>query len=1365
MASFCKVGKESTGYDHPNPFETSTFEEIMTNNYWRRNACSGLIMAAFLLLCTLSAAAQQTLGSINGTVLDQSGAAVPGATVKVTNTQIDLTRTTTSQGNGFFQLFNLPIGAYQVSVSREGFETTDQKGLTVQEARATTVNVSLKVGKTSDTVEVTANPLLNATDATNGYTLDSAQIDETPLATGSFTQLAVLAPGVNAELLSGIGTNAGLGNQPVWANGQRDTSNTFQVDGVDVTNLFNGKSSSQSTSQRYNFNIGQGSNTAGSIQNGTSVYGSNGNGMPSPPQDFLQELRVNTSMYDAQQGATSGAQIDANTRTGSNKWHGSAFGTRANNFLNAAPYFFKQANIQSPSAFPSYLVNPQFHRDTIGATYGGPLWKDKLYFFAGYQNLHTSDQSQGLSQLTVPYGLTDDRSAGGILAALNSYYTASGKPTVSSYAVDPIAAALLNAKLTNGKYLIPSVQDASPSLVANGQPNVTLLGTTFFNATQATAALDYNATATDRISLKYYYQHDPYSSPYNVSNTGGFPENEDSGSQVAAIGNTISIGPRINWEQRLGFVRMKVYSNFKQEVVNGAAGPTFGIAFPNAIGLPGMNFNQFSMKNGNTVTAGPASAFVDDGYFQNRLNPSTNVIFAIGKHTIVAGGGYSYTQLNIRNLRTGIGSLTTKDFPNFLSGNVQKSNVLDSISAQGKNLANRYYRSNEISGYVQDKFQVKSNLSITAGVRYDYHGAFTEKYGNIFNFEPKLYNVTGTTVTDGSSASGTVTGFTVNNAGFVVAGNNKYFPTKGVSNSTQTGRQWGISPRVGFAWAPKMNGGKIVFSGGAGIYYDRGELFSYLSQPAGGGIGGPFGVTEAPPLNSAPQGSGTLAKPLGSTVITTPSANPAFFTSELQSNLANMLQVCTGLVNQTNYTLCNANLLQSFGAYARDNKLPYTTNFNFKMQWQPVNDLAFTIGYTGNRGFHGVMPIPFNQPGIATSSSPINGEKYSYGYEVLNPASVADSYGDLNPISTEPFDTPDGGNDDLRSPYVGYSPSAALFKAIGNSSYDALEAHVEKRFSHHFQLGASYTFGHALDEQSDIGLFFTGNDPNHVRNSYSSADFDRTNVFSANFVAALPNVVKGHSALRYVTNDWTLSGIVIAQSGEPYSLYEFYGAVASIYYGNYPNLLNPVLGIKDPKNPHSALTGNKGAKRNFGATNSYFPAIDLSQVAINYITPGTKGIPACNATEPCDVYENDYAPGNQRNIFRQSPQKRADISLRKQFHFTERFGAQYEFNVFNLTNTTSLDIPQDSITIGQSYACDPSVQCGNVVYPNYGQVAPVKGKELNIRQSTDPNAFPLYLLPQTSGSGTNLTSNKQYGSVTGTIGSARIIDMGVHITF
>jgi len=237
---------------------------------WRNVARCGLfVLAAWM--GSQHGLAQQTLGSLNGTVLDQAGAAIQGAEITVTDEDIGVTRTTTSQGNGFYQIFNLPVGTYTVKVSHAGFEKTNLTGIAIQEARATTANASLRVGQTTESIEVTANPLLNATDATNGYTLDSAQIDMTPLATGSFTQVAVLSPGVNAELLSNLDSNAGLGNQPIWANGQRDTSNTFQVNGVDSTNLFNGKSSSGASSQRYNFNIGSAPTVGGSFSVGTSV--------------------------------------------------------------------------------------------------------------------------------------------------------------------------------------------------------------------------------------------------------------------------------------------------------------------------------------------------------------------------------------------------------------------------------------------------------------------------------------------------------------------------------------------------------------------------------------------------------------------------------------------------------------------------------------------------------------------------------------------------------------------------------------------------------------------------------------------------------------------------------------------------------------------------------------------------------------------------------------------------------------------------------------------------------------------------------------------------------------------------------------
>ena len=144
-----------------------------------------------------------------------------------------------------------------MQVSHEGFETTRIQVNPVQEARATTVNATLKVGQATESVEVTANPLLNATDTTNGYTWTPRRFNSRRWLPAASLRWPSSAPGVNAELLANLDSNAGLGNQPIWANGQRDTSNTFQLNGVDSTNLFNGKSSSGAPSQRYNFNVGE----------------------------------------------------------------------------------------------------------------------------------------------------------------------------------------------------------------------------------------------------------------------------------------------------------------------------------------------------------------------------------------------------------------------------------------------------------------------------------------------------------------------------------------------------------------------------------------------------------------------------------------------------------------------------------------------------------------------------------------------------------------------------------------------------------------------------------------------------------------------------------------------------------------------------------------------------------------------------------------------------------------------------------------------------------------------------------------------------------------------------------------------------
>lgn len=216
--------------------------------------------------------AQQTLGAVVGTVKDSSGGVVSKATVKARNLTTSLTQTTSSKEDGSYSIADLPVGTYEVSFSKDGFKTEVHSQILVQGDRTTTLSSSLIPGEVNVQVTVSGTPLLNQVDTTNGYTMNSELIESTPLGTGSFTQLAILAPGVSADLLAGSGTNAGLGNQSIWANGQRDTSNSLSLNGVTSDNIFNGKTSSQVASNRVLFSVGEGNTNSGETQTSTSVY-------------------------------------------------------------------------------------------------------------------------------------------------------------------------------------------------------------------------------------------------------------------------------------------------------------------------------------------------------------------------------------------------------------------------------------------------------------------------------------------------------------------------------------------------------------------------------------------------------------------------------------------------------------------------------------------------------------------------------------------------------------------------------------------------------------------------------------------------------------------------------------------------------------------------------------------------------------------------------------------------------------------------------------------------------------------------------------------------------------------------------------
>ena len=1212
------------------------------------------VLFSIFLFC-LPSRAQQTLGGITGTVSDQTGAAVPNATVKARNVGTNLEITAQTQQNGSYTIQNIPAGRYEVTVTKESFKTETHTEVVVNAERTTTVDSSLALGVITSTVEVTETPLMNQVDTTTGYIVDNLTIQNTPLGTGSFTQLAILSPGVHADFLGGGGANTGLGNQAIFADGNRDTSNAFALNGISTNNLFNGNSTSQVGENRFVLNTGENFTAGGQIQTSTSVYGAIGQALPTPPPDAIQEISVNASMYDASQGNNSGAHINVLTKSGTNAIHGSVYWEYQSSAFNADPFFY--------NADPAVTTkDPFLNRNQFGATIGGPLVKDKLFYFASYQGVRIADASSSLEDVTVPFFLNNDRSTTGIINAMQESYGV----TLTPSQINTAAMNLLNAKLPNGQYLIPSVPASvfgtgSATNIANAVAlgsDATVQGpNTKSSVDQGIIDIDYQVNAKDRLSAKYYIQNDPITNPFGSDNyLLGFPQQLSAGSQVISIQNNTMISPNLTWEQHVGFTRLHVYA-----LTQSAFTPSqMGIGLVGNATFPNFDISNADPNISSGLQFGPSPSFGNAGMYQNQWEYGTSMNWIRGKHTIGFGVLWDHTQLNVINRNTNTDTLDFETFLDFVEGELHGG---DEFAGS----ASRYYRSDTIGAYATDSYKVRSNLTLTYGLRWDFDGPLTEKYGKLSAFNPAAYNYIPCTI--GGSPADPTTGAAcdsgtdvITNSGLEIAGNG--------SKSLIDGHQYAFAPRIGIAWSPIS---KMTIRAGYGIFNDRGELFSYLSPSAGSGFNGPFGVTLAPPFVApiSTAKSATLSQPFG----TTAPAPPAGTVAEFLDQMPNLEQTACG------YPGCwpAGNLYGPvlFGGYDINNKLPYMQNWTFDIQYQATNHWLFDIGYVGNHGTHLVVPIPFNQPLIATGASPVNGQTSSYGgTSPLSPQ----NYG---PLDTEPVYTNEyAGNAPTRVPYPGYDMNSVLYEAAGNSNYDALQVQVKKVLSNGLQFTGSYTYSHALDEQSGLGLFFTGNNPLNLKSNYASADFDQTHVFLINYSYTLPKFVKGET-LGKVVNGWTIGGQTVAQSGQPYSVYDYSGSVGSLYYGTSDYITNPIVPLKPGVTPKQAqLQGTLGV-------NAANPVLNSSDFLPQFVAPGTNGVPACDATG-CDDYESLFGTTG-RNLFRGPFQVRFDMSLAKEFPLNERFKLRFEIDAFNIFNHPDFDTPSNDVDFFPNYSGPPSI--------------------------------------------------------------------------
>ena len=373
----------------------------------------------------------------------------------------------------------------------------------------------------------------------------------------------------------------------------------------------------------------------------------------------------------------------------------------------------------------------------------------------------------------------------------------------------------------------------------------------------------------------------------------GFPQQLSAGSQVVSLDNTFILTPTLTWQQRAGFTRLHAFSQSSQ-----AFSPSdVGMSLLGSTTFPQIEMTTADPTISSGLQFGNSTSFGNAGMFQNQWEYGSNLNWVKGRHTLAFGAQWDHTQLNIINDNTSTDTIDFKTFVNFVEGAVRTG----TYSAAFAGSADRYYRSDTIGAFVNDNFKIRSNLTLTVGLRWDNDGPLSEKYGRLTGFNSSLYSY--------NAASDTITG-----SGLEFAGNNKAFGTPGASNSLMQQKQWGFAPRIGVAWSPTS---KLTIRSGFGMYYDRGEFFSYLSPSAGGGFKGPFGVTLAPPFVTpifANKGA-TFSDPFGVTAPAIPPASAAAFLSLLP----NLSQTTSG-------DFPAGNLFGPFlyGGYDISNKLPYS---------------------------------------------------------------------------------------------------------------------------------------------------------------------------------------------------------------------------------------------------------------------------------------------------------------------------------------------------------------------------------------------------------------------------------------------------------
>jgi len=1009
------------------------------------------VLCVLLALCfSRSALAQQISGSIRGTVVDTSGATVTGALVSATQTETGLTRTATSNRSGEYVLLELPVGHYRLLVESKGFQKYAQQGIILDVNETATVPVRLAVGAETQRIDVQADvQLIQATVTSLGKTVSEREVLDLPLNGRNFTQLGLLQPGV-VPLTPGLAEAGGSlrDGQAYAVNGQRPESNNFLIDGAN------------------NFN------------------GVDGGFVLKPPVDAITEFRILTHNANAEFGGSLGSTTNIITRSGTNGYHGALWEFLRNDVFDSTNYFG--------------TTTEPLKQNQFGGTFGGPIRKDKSFFFGyfeGFRNRQGETDSSTVPSLAERQGdfsaICPEGFSGGFC----------NNPDHQLFNV------FLNQPYPGNQFDMSFLSPLSQNLLSSfPSPNN---GINVYTATQVVhedtnqfgLRFDQYLGKSDVLNLRYAFSDGTQLHPIATSGASvpGFPVGQEQRAQNVVAQETHTFTPATIGVFRFSFLRNKfLYGERTNHTSPDSLGFGYQPSLDAAIGPPFIQVNGYTTI-GDPIT-GPRNTY------ENAYDYSGSLSWVRGRHELKFGGGYEHLQVSVLQGIATNGFFVFAPFPvvpdafaSFLFGQPV-------FFLQGRGDFSRGIRGKSLNGYAQDTYKATSRLTLNLGLRYELPFPYTEIHNRQTLWIPGRQSTVMPNAPEGLLYPG--------DAG-VPAG---LIPTY----------KKGFAPRVGFAWDP-TGSSKWLVTSAYGIFY----------EPYYTGQGGPLqSPISAPPYLQTQQISLTQT-----TFLNFP--DPYFGNPPPDGTFATPL---------TNLTL------------APNLPLPYSQDWDLRVQRSLGSNLLLEVGYVGTKGtklprfvegnpaiyIPGYFPASGGQPPQpkSTSGNADYRRRFHPGCSLTPP----------QPPSQPP------------PPPCIYS-STGLIEGIANSSYNALEASLTKRFSHGLSFLASYTYSKSIDDASSFNMTGSASkpvagendlaqDPFNLAAERGRSLFDARNRFVLSYQWSLPFWREPHGWYQQVLGNWQLNGIVTMMSGTPFTVFDstdfsVQGSAPEIsgFFSNRPNLV------------------------------------------------------------------------------------------------------------------------------------------------------------------------------------------------------------------